>query len=171
MSTSAQPPPARSGLSTGTVISIVVGLVYAALATLILLCMAIDHLEQLRGEAARRAWGQFATLWLVAVPIPLVLLVGTRILWRVVAQAPGYLRQLTRATLLAFFLAPSFVGEGGPTGAFFLPGPACLMLLFGQWQFKFWLGLAPILVAWPIALVAYSVWERRRGGQKATTAQ
>jgi hypothetical protein len=141
---------------------ILIGLVYVAFATLILLCISIDSLEQARGEAARRLWGDFLTIWLMLVPIPLVLFVGSRVLWRAVTTAPPFFRQLTRATILAFFFAPSFVGAGGPTGAFFLPGPAFLMLIFGQSQFKFWLGLLPILIAWPIALLVYPAWERRR---------
>jgi hypothetical protein len=62
-------------------------------------------------------------------------------------------RVLNRSMTLAFFFAPSVVGAGGPTGAFFLPGPAFLMLLFGQWRFKFWLGVLPIVVAWPVFLL------------------
>ena len=42
-----------------------------------------------------------------------------------------------------------------------LPGPAFLMLIFGQWHFKFGLGVVPILIAWPVAIVAYSLWEGR----------
>src|SRR5262245_18115614 len=58
-----------------------------------------------------------------------------------------------RSVVLAFFCAPSIVGAGGPTRAFFLPGPAFLMLLFGQFRFKFWLGLLPILLSWPLFLL------------------
>ena len=153
---------AKVGRRNWLLIEILLGLAYVAFATLILGCMSIDHLESLRGEAARKAWGQFLILWLILVPIPLLLYAGSRLLWRAVARAPRAVCGLVRSAILAFFFAPSLVGAAGPTGAFLLPGPAFLMLILGQWHLKFWLGLLPILIAWPVAIWAYSAWETRR---------
>jgi hypothetical protein len=142
------------------IFDLVVCLVLLAFSTLVMVCMSVDYLEHLRGEAQRKALGQFVTWWLILAPIPPVLYMGSRILWRAVERAPAMHRIATRSAIVAFFFSPSLVGAAGPTGGVMLPGPAFVMLLFGQWQFKLWLGLLPILVCWPMILLVFCSRER-----------
>ena len=151
----------QRGKTNWLITDLVVGLALLAFSTMVMGCMSFDHIEHLRGEAQRKALAQFVMWWQVLAPIPSVVYLCSRILWRAVAGAPDILRVATRSAILAFFFAPSLVGGACPTGAFFLPGPAFVMLLLGQSHLKLWLGLLPILVCWPIILLVLESREQR----------
>ena len=95
--------------------------------------------------------------WLLFIPIMLFMLATIVPVWRRTHNPSLFRGVPIRSIYLAYFLAPSVVGLGGPTGAFLLPGPAFLMLTFGQWYLKGIFGVLPITVCFVLILPIYMV--------------
>jgi hypothetical protein len=104
--------------------------------------------------------------WLIFAPLLFVVAYTASLAWRQTSQAQASVRIPIRSFYLAYFLAPSLVGAIGHTGGFLLPGPAFLMLTFGQWNLKLALGAIPILICWPIACAIYSLKHRSHRRQQ-----